>query len=158
MCSSVPGVSSIVSCADYSNTCLIGIDRLGYTHRSCSNSTFDETTAENQANYPNGLHICIESKCNDKVFPTDRLQCYQCSGGNDCDVIESNATIQSQPCSIYSKLDQCYTYISEGGKFLKTTNFHLFIFFNNFLQPLNSICRSKNVPWLFERCKFTINV
>lgn len=119
MCSSIPDPSNIVSCAENISTCLTGIDRLGYTHRSCrwSNSTLNEPTAEDQSNYPNGLDICNESKCNDKIFPATRLQCYQCSGGENCAVVQSS-TIQSQPCSIFSKLDQCYSYISEGVKFL----------------------------------------
>lgn len=99
-------------CKAYGSTCAIGIDEKGYTHRRCNNQIIDAVHE-----FPVKNFICEEDKCNDRIFPEDRLKCYQCNGGNNCDMMPSDSdgiSLIAEPCEIYSEHDQCFTYINEG--------------------------------------------
>lgn len=116
-CSALPPSIKVVICDDYNSTCLTGIDRIGYTHRRCSNSN---DYMKELTHFPNGLNICTENKCNNQIYPKDRLRCYHCSGEKHCNFIESHLTekslkhLQPKPCSLWSHQDQCYTYLNKG--------------------------------------------
>lgn len=116
-CTAIPPSTQVIMCDNYNSTCLTGIDQFGYTHRKCSNIN-DSTKDLND--FPNGLKICAENKCNNQVYPKDRLHCYHCNGEKQCNFMSSHLINKSQnllqpkPCSIWSHQDQCYTYLSKG--------------------------------------------
>lgn len=59
---------------------------------------------------------CVNEGCNGKVFPTDRLRCYQCTT-TDSDKTCSNqltGEAKSSYCTLYKDGDKCYSRISEG--------------------------------------------
>ncbi|XP_055308469.1 proprotein convertase subtilisin/kexin type 5-like [Sitodiplosis mosellana] len=91
------------SCLNYLSSCVTGIEN-GYTYRNCT-----ENIVTNEKTVKNELEICSSDKCNGIVLPPQRLQCYQCSGNEECGNISKNSNITAGPCQFYSELDQCYT-------------------------------------------------
>lgn len=62
-CSNLSGKKEIITCPNYSSSCLIGIDANGFIHRRCSSyKTFD------QFEFPKGFELCFSDLCNDKVI------------------------------------------------------------------------------------------
>lgn len=106
---------NISTCKEYLSACLVGIDAHGNTHRRCA-----KKYVVDKAEMSNGLEICLQNECNKYVFPKHRLQCHQCDGDSDCDLMPTSSTetdlIASvpKPCNIQSDHDQCYTYINES--------------------------------------------
>lgn len=104
-----------IECENYLSTCLTGIDSGGNTHRRCS-----KDYEKDSHDFPNDqFEVCTKSKCNTEIFPRNRLQCYECNGEDDCDFMPKTDEVfqRSQilkPCGIFSKLDQCYSYLGEG--------------------------------------------
>lgn len=96
------------TCQAYGSSCAIGIDKKGYTHRRCNNEIFDAINEFTGMNF-----ICDRDKCNDKIFPEDRLMCFQCNGGNECDMM-SSVSLKAEPCEIHSIHDKCFTFIDKG--------------------------------------------
>lgn len=106
-------------CNNYKGSCLTGIDAFGYTHRRCSKDNENEGN-EFSTNVHSTYEKCSSKKCNSKIFPKTRVQCYQCNGNrsHNCEMNPDNLyfnTLQAVPCRLYSKDDQCYTYLSEGS-------------------------------------------
>lgn len=105
-------------CSDYTANCVTGIDYFGHTHRRCS---VDDKTDE--TDFPHGFDVCTRSKCNKKLYPGDRLQCFQCYGTEDCDFMspDENSTSVAQdlkqPCKIASEFNECFTLL-DNGKYL----------------------------------------
>lgn len=103
-------------CDNYLSTCLIGIDAHGRTHRRCS-VDYEHDSLE----FPdNQFMVCTPNKCNNDIWPSDRLQCYECNGEPECDFmtkITSELVFGSdrvlKPCNILSAYDQCYAYLSK---------------------------------------------
>lgn len=131
-------------CKNYLSSCVTGIDAHGYTHRRCTGETDDEVEFPN-----NQMSVCTSNKCNTNIFPSNRLQCYRCEGGKDCDFVplnstglatKSNATkSQLVPCGILSDSDQCYAYLAASKKFQISSlkfliqnilHFEIFLFWN----------------------------
>lgn len=88
-----------VTCATLSNSCVVGIDENGFTHRTCS-----EQNANEMKKFSSGHEYCNGMNCNDYIYPKHRLQCYHCE---DCDL--SDSTRNRSICTIYSDDDHCYT-------------------------------------------------
>lgn len=103
----------LMICEEYMASCMTGIDRRGYTHRRCR---FNKTIEEDDVL----VEFCEENKCNDNIYPDDRLQCFQCEGTKECEFLASdeseNGALESQPCSVYSQYDQCFTLLDSKGK------------------------------------------
>lgn len=105
-------------CKNYLSTCLTGIDAHGHTHRGCSKGY--ESDYEQ---FGNKFDICSKNDCNGDIYPPNRLQCYQCSGEDECNLMPSNkmdvpvVPLEIQPCNVLSEHDQCYTYIGKGKCF-----------------------------------------
>lgn len=57
---------------------------------------------------------CNSDKCNDKIFPTDRLYCFQCEG-EKCIHVDNSVNVR-YPCTNYAKSDSCYSIFSRGKK------------------------------------------
>lgn len=105
----VNGVDSmpIVTCRDYGDICAVKIDQYGITHRGCKNDLPKDT-------YKEKTQACVENKCNNNIFPENRLRCNQCDTSSSCkDVGVTNSTIQI--CQTYSKSDRCYTVVVKGN-------------------------------------------
>lgn len=106
--------SELYAIKDFSNissSCLVGIDKDGYTHR-----LHGTNVAHDNNQFPNGFDICHSDSCNNIVYPSNRLKCFQCQGEADCDFQTNVSKEKSQPkvCEIYSTKDECYTYFDEG--------------------------------------------
>lgn len=104
-------LSSKTDCSDVSNSCLVGVDANGYTHRICAKQ------GDNAKKFPKGFEICHNDLCNDKTYPMNRMKCFQCEGDNaDCPLQtpESKQKLNSKVCEIFADKDQCYTYIADG--------------------------------------------
>lgn len=54
---------------------------------------------------------CQSSNCNVHIVPENRQYCYQCSGENCVEINPLN--IESKPCTVYSKVGFCYTYVED---------------------------------------------
>lgn len=101
-------------CPNYMDKCLTAIDADGFTVRKCiSNQT--DSDKEHLSTYTK-FEICNGNKCNADIFPNKRLQCFQCDGGKECEVLQTSENIlfEPKPCQIYSVQDQCFTYVDES--------------------------------------------
>lgn len=109
----ITNLNKIIECDSYLSTCLTGVDDYGVTHRRCSKD-YDKDSVDFQKNFV----VCANNSCNTEIYPPNRLQCYVCSGEDECDFMTSPSTevksLQSQPCRVYSKFDQCYAYFGVG--------------------------------------------
>ncbi|XP_052899510.1 extracellular matrix protein A-like [Anopheles moucheti] len=86
--------------------CATIIDDDGYTVRDCA-AEFDASSE--LCSGPDGTcEVCTEGdSCNGALFPSNRLQCYQCSGANCLDVTQQTPSV----CQLYNSTnDACYTY------------------------------------------------
>lgn len=69
------------------------------TYRGCSPKSIE------------GIHNiteCAVDNCNNKLFPEDRLYCYQCL--KDCPIIREEF-YKVEPCVNYKVNDTCYTMV-----------------------------------------------
>lgn len=113
-CARNPKSTGVKTCNWYYSSCLTGIDKLGYTHRKC---VADHEMPDDLSARFNPFTICMENRCNDQIFPENRLKCFQCNGEKDCNLIASNKTgfsLEAEPCKILARHDQCFTYINKG--------------------------------------------
>lgn len=107
-CARVPQLVKTRVCTLYESICLTGIDKIGFIHRRCGH-----LNSNSQIEFPKYYKTCNEDKCNDKISPENALKCHQCYGKKECDM--TNITLlKPQPCTVYSKYNQCYTYINQG--------------------------------------------
>lgn len=65
--------------------------------------------------------VCTKNKCNNDIYPPDRLQCYACNGGHDCDFMPTNSPKplagserKLKPCNTFSVYDQCYAFFTKS--------------------------------------------
>lgn len=108
-CAKVSESTDSSTCFHYPSSCVSGLEN-GYTYRNCT-----ENIGTNEKIVENELEICSADKCNEIILPEQRLQCYQCSGNEECKDINSDLALG--PCKFYSELDQCYTLVNDGKKF-----------------------------------------
>lgn len=110
-CAKVTESTDALTCLNYLSSCVTGIEN-GYLYRNCTeNVVSTEKTVENE------FEICSNNKCNENVFPPQRLLCYQCNGKEECEHLSKISNITSLgPCKFYSELDQCYTLMKDGKK------------------------------------------
>lgn len=104
-CAKNAELTNIETCRNYRSSCGIEIDEKGFTHRGCLNQA-----SNFRKKLSNNTFICDEDNCNVEIFPKDRLKCYQCSGNEECNL----DSIKPEPCTIYVKHDQCFTYLNKG--------------------------------------------
>lgn len=118
-CSRDPRATRKSICDSYYSSCLTGIDQYGHTHRRCiaDHEIYNLDLPVSFKYYT----ICTDNGCNDQIYPEDRLQCIQCNGEKNCNLIESTkSSMKPEPCKILSKYDQCFTYINKEGNDKKT--------------------------------------
>lgn len=92
-----------IICSDESMACVTGIDANGFTHRGCFSIDGLGST------FPFGFTNCSTSLCNNRIFPSNRLTCYQCEGDIECKTLEN-----LRPAICNNFVDQCYTYLDGG--------------------------------------------
>lgn len=102
-CVKVSELTNVTICSNYLSSCATLIEN-GYTNRKC----YDDFDSNNEST----IDLCTDDKCNSNVFPKNRLQCYQCSGDEECKHITEESILE--PCKFYSENDQCYSLINEG--------------------------------------------
>lgn len=112
-CSKNPQLTSSKICDDYDSICMVGIDEDGNTHRQCKNKESHTTGVDFRKDF-----TCEANNCNVDIFPKDRMKCYQCVG-NECSnalysAEEVEDSLKPEACSMFSKNDQCFTYIDQG--------------------------------------------
>lgn len=91
-------------CWNYTDSCLVGVDASGLTHRACGHDT------QAKLDFPHGYKICHGEQCNDFVYPKGRLRCLQCK---DCaKTFDRNHDLGI--CEVYSTSNRCYT-LKEGS-------------------------------------------
>lgn len=87
-------------CDDGVNSCLMKVDNK-LVVRGCNKGNTDcgsdDTTCK----------TCKEVNCNTGIFPTKRINCYQCSGSSCLDIATN--TELTKPCLNYVADDKCYT-------------------------------------------------
>lgn len=111
-CVNDPGSSSSEICRDLNSKCATKIDKNGNTIRMCaSNKTLVQDAKK--------FEVCEGAFCNHKLFPSERLQCYQCNGEDDCDLDSYQQSFKPEPCNIYAEYDQCFTYVGPSKINLK---------------------------------------
>lgn len=110
-CSRNPRSTSIITCPAYYSHCVTGIDKKGYTNRECVKDTHN--VADELSTKFKIFQKCIDNRCNNEIFPDDRLRCFQCNGEKDCNAIDYNRMLP-EPCKILSEYDQCFTYINKS--------------------------------------------
>lgn len=101
-------------CPNYMDKCLVAIDLDGYTVRQCiQNDNFNVSAYQTHEK-------CEDNACNGKIFPEERLECYQCDGDRSCNRLKTDLDIplEVKPCGIYDKNDQCFMYMNEGMIFI----------------------------------------
>lgn len=108
-CSRNPQLTELKTCKEYLSTCLTTIDANGFTQRDCSNSREQEYVEQSQRH-----EFCANDKCNNEIFPRDRLQCFQCSGEEECNFNNTERVLKTETCDVFVEYDQCFTYIDEG--------------------------------------------
>lgn len=110
-CSDPSDLRNITDCSYSSNACLVGVDTNGNTHRLCAS-----TETEDTKKFPKGFTICETDKCNNQVFPANRLKCLHCKGDSDCELDKEDSKQKLKPklCETYAVDEKCYTYIDEG--------------------------------------------
>lgn len=129
-CAEPTELTTPIDYSHYSSSCLIGIDKNGFTHRSWgSNQTYDSQR------FPGGFETCLGSSCNSQIYPRDRLKCIQCHGNAQCHMKASDSEEKLQPkvCNIYNRDDFCFTY-SDGmilmNSYLSTFSIQFCIIFD----------------------------
>lgn len=91
-------------CTSATQVCLNKVNENGTVTRGCS-----DTECESGAGAT--CSSCKGDNCNAGIFPTDRRQCYQCTG-ETCDKV---ADTMLQPCAIYEQDKQkCYSIGSDA--------------------------------------------
>lgn len=104
-----------ITCIGYSSVCITGIDAKGFTQRQCSLG--DETDKQR---FPNGYATCYKDYCNGGIFPEDRLRCYRCAKGRECDNPAADL-INGEICRIHP--DECFIYGKAGMNHFKLMQF-----------------------------------
>lgn len=109
-CAKIPKLTGTEVCKDYNSKCGTEIDQDANTSRKCipENLPFKSATAKN-------YETCDGINCNHKIFPKDRLQCYQCNGEAACDLETSKKSLKPEACEAYAEYDQCFSYAGPGN-------------------------------------------
>lgn len=108
------GTEASQPCAKVSEKkCYSKTDSDGVLKRGCQG---DLTANEVTACTGKTCAICENEGCNNAVFPTDRLRCYQCKtteADKSCSE-QLTGVPKSSYCTLYKDGDQCYSRISGG--------------------------------------------
>ncbi|XP_055920492.1 uncharacterized protein LOC129952089 [Eupeodes corollae] len=101
-CAKRPGKQLEVQECKEGDECVTAIVVNGTTQRGCLSEVFP-------SKYCSGLcEKCNKSLCNVRIYPTDRLRCYQCLGSSCIDV-QNSLVHKPEVCGVYKKEDRCYT-------------------------------------------------
>ncbi|XP_055303093.1 urokinase plasminogen activator surface receptor-like [Sitodiplosis mosellana] len=101
-----------VPCNEFSDTCVVGIDGDGFTHRRCIRN-HGLALAMTFSKY----QTCHTNLCNNQIFPENRLKCYQCQGIG-CENLSTVSTPKACPNS-YNEVDRCFTYADKDRTFYR---------------------------------------
>ncbi|CRK95027.1 CLUMA_CG008513, isoform A [Clunio marinus] len=92
-------------------SCYTRIDDGGNVERGCLGRLPNETI---NACETETCQVCIGPGCNGETFPTGRLSCIVCSGGENS-TCAGNVTMSGTVCPIYADDDQCYVARPNGN-------------------------------------------
>lgn len=107
-----PTLTESRTCKAYLASCITAIVQDRSVQRGCHSD--NESTIKLLA-YKHD--ICEDNNCNDEVYPKGRLQCFHCSGEEECNFVNADMTelknsLKYRPCNAID--DECYTYINKG--------------------------------------------
>ncbi|XP_031634864.1 uncharacterized protein LOC116348130 [Contarinia nasturtii] len=105
-CAEPQEVTKTTDVSKKSSSCLVGIDKNGFTHRM-----WGTNEKHDMEKFPNGFTICYDDSCNNIIFPSGRLKCLQCQGDENCNDLKEN--LEPKVCEIYSSQDECYSYFDK---------------------------------------------
>ncbi|XP_049306648.1 uncharacterized protein LOC105222439 [Bactrocera dorsalis] len=98
-------VTATASCPALQTQCVTNLNNAGHTLRGCLS---DLAQSDQAACVVNGTcSICIGDKCNNVLYPSNRLRCHICISSVDESC--SKEPNHLQVCPIYSSTDQCVT-------------------------------------------------
>jgi hypothetical protein len=110
-CAQKPNVLPQTQCDKKSNgKCFSALTGM-FTVRRC----FSDINMEGIS--PNATAECTGQGCNNKIYPEDRLKCYQCDSNKDsnCKNKQDDTTL-SIPCVNYMKEDGCFSIINDADE------------------------------------------
>lgn len=133
-------------CTKYDDKCFVQVIKGNITIRGCVEDFAIQndlpsnflSNVENKHSY----RICSEPQCNDdndpeiesdnddRDNPNDRLKCYQCTPGRDCNLMHTKNNLEATECPNHSKYDNCYTFIDKGRCALFILHSELKFFFS----------------------------
>ncbi|XP_055375862.1 uncharacterized protein LOC129608402 [Condylostylus longicornis] len=102
--------TEIEICQSSNASCLTTVNGYGHTERGCLSEKFNTT-------HKVKVEKCFENLCNSEIFPTDRLQCFRCSGNDDCSLKQEEDW--AEPCEIYEKQDGCFEFIKNDKQIFR---------------------------------------
>ncbi|XP_055700163.1 uncharacterized protein LOC129799898 [Phlebotomus papatasi] len=105
-CLSNPGNSPTAVCREYGDQCAQLVVPNGKTVRGCSQELDEDISTFCPSN---NCELCTTNNCNNVIFPSDRISCYQCNDPEDCDKDMGSIGRQAEVCQNYNFDDQCYT-------------------------------------------------
>lgn len=116
-------------CRRYDDQCFIRVSN-GVVRRGCLSDLIDSPVSGIDSDFIKKGTVfekCQFENCNDREIeqeqgnekiPEDRLKCYQCNGGRDCNLMHSKSQpLEATLCKVHSQYDQCYTFIDKGKGF-----------------------------------------
>ncbi|XP_055839289.1 uncharacterized protein LOC129907216 [Episyrphus balteatus] len=100
-CARNPGKQIEVQECRNDNECVTAIVVNGTTQRGCLSDVFPNK-------YCTLCEKCNTSLCNVRIYPADRLRCYECLGSS-CIDIQNSTFYKPVVCGVYKENDRCYT-------------------------------------------------
>lgn len=102
------GTTSTLPCTKESESkCYFQIQADGHLKRGCKGEL---SAAEVTACTGDTCKICDVPSCNTGIYPTERLQCFQCKSTDDESCVnELQGTEKSAVCKLYKADDKCYS-------------------------------------------------
>ncbi|XP_059611135.1 uncharacterized protein LOC132258051 [Phlebotomus argentipes] len=91
-------------CSSYDDQCAQLVTPAGKTVRGCYQEILTTCSSHNCEIF----QTCTPNNCNGKLFPPNRLFCYQCSDGTNCPENMILHQSLSQVCGNYERSDQCF--------------------------------------------------
>lgn len=108
-CAQNPSKLTAVTCASSDKQCFSRVDDVR-TIRDCK-SILDLSSAVCEGEE---CSLCTGNSCNNKIYPENRLTCFQCKNDGDCRKEQKDAS-KNYPCLAYHKDDSCITIKSEDS-------------------------------------------
>ncbi|KXJ74045.1 hypothetical protein RP20_CCG014472 [Aedes albopictus] len=96
--------------------CYNRLDQNGTLHRGCLSDLNEEDQRTCLASNDHQCKTCSGPGCNNNIFPSNALQCFQCDSLENVDCVQNqSSTTFVNPCRRYVNGDTCYTRLRTDG-------------------------------------------